>query len=81
MVNVLLGAPYEGIIQKFIEKGYASSCTEVIRQALMSYDRLSQEEEARQVHKAVEAEMQKIKSGQVKTIPLQEIEKKYGKSK
>jgi Arc/MetJ-type ribon-helix-helix transcriptional regulator len=52
-INVNLGAPYEAIMQKVIEKGYAGNQTEVIRQALTAYEREIDEEEARLVHKAV----------------------------
>ncbi|MGC8850988.1 MAG: hypothetical protein ACP5O3_02030 [Candidatus Micrarchaeia archaeon] len=52
-MNVNLGAPYEAIMQKVIEKGYAGNQTEVIRQALTAYEREIDEEEVRLVHKAV----------------------------
>jgi Arc/MetJ-type ribon-helix-helix transcriptional regulator len=77
-MNVNLGPPYEAAIKKIIEKGYAGNQTEVIRQALMAYERMLDEEELRLVHKAVEFEMQEIKSGRIKTKTLEELEKKYG---
>ncbi len=39
MGYVTLGAPYERIIKKIIEKGYAGNQTEVIRQALINYEK------------------------------------------
>ena len=86
-MHAILGAPYERIIRKFIRKGYASSKTEVIRQALFVYNEAEEEgeigprkmgaEERRLVGKAVEHEMKKIREGKVKTYSLEEIKKKY----
>lgn len=78
-MNINLGAPYEAIIDKFIERGYAGNQTEVIRQALAAYQRQIDEEEVRLVNKGVEFEMQEIKEGKVKTIPLEKILAKYDK--
>ena len=77
-MNVNLGTPYEVTIQRIIEKGYAGNQTEVIRQAITAYERMLEEEEIRLVHKAVEMEMEDIRSGKVKTKTLEELEKKYG---
>ncbi|HIH22471.1 TPA: hypothetical protein HA238_01970 [Candidatus Micrarchaeota archaeon] len=76
-MNVNLGAPYELIIKKFMERGYAGSQTEVIRQALMIYEREIEEEEVVLVNKATELEMQQIRSGAVKTKNISELKKKY----
>lgn len=76
-MNFNLGAPYEAIIEKLIEKGYAGNRTEVVRQALMAYERDIEEEEALLVHKGVEFEMQEIKSGKVKLIPFEKIKKEF----
>lgn len=77
-MNVNLGTPYEATIHRIIEKGYAGNQTEVIRQAITAYERMLEEEELRLVHKAVEMEMEDIRSGKVKTKTLEELEKKYG---
>jgi Arc/MetJ-type ribon-helix-helix transcriptional regulator len=77
-MNINLGAPYERILSGLIEKGYAGNQTEVIRQALVAYDRQVKEEEAFLVHKGVEIEMAEIKSGKVKTIPMAKVMKEAG---
>ena len=77
VVNVNLGTPYEAIVEKVIEKGYAGNQTEVIRQALLAYERNLEEEEVRLVNKGVELEMQEIKEGKVKTKSLEAVKKKY----
>jgi len=77
-MNINLGVPYEAVIKKIIEKGYAGNQTEVIRQAILAYERMLEEEELQLVHKAVEFEMQEIHSGRIKTKTLEELEKKYG---
>ncbi len=79
MGYINLGTPYEGIIERIIKKGYAGNQTEVIRQALLNYDRYLEEEEARRVEIAVEAEMKKIRSGETKTYPLEDALKKLDK--
>lgn len=76
-MNVNLGVPYEAIMQKLIQRGYAGNQTEVIRQALKLYERDVDEEEAILVHKAVEMEMQKIASGERKTYTYDQIKKEF----
>lgn len=76
-MNVDLGTPYEAILKKAIEKGYAGNQTEVIRQALLNYERMIEEEEAMLVNKGIEMEMQDIRQGIVKTKSLAVIKKKY----
>ena len=76
-MNADLGVPYETILKKAIERGYAGNQTEVIRQALLAYDRMIEEEEARLVNKGIELEMQEIRAGKVKTKSLARIKKKY----
>ncbi|MFH0817453.1 MAG: hypothetical protein V1909_02355 [Candidatus Micrarchaeota archaeon] len=75
-MNVNLGTPYESILKKIIDKGYAGNQTEAIRQALVEFDRKISEEEVALVHKAVEFEMGRIDSGEVKTHPWDEVKKK-----
>lgn len=76
-MNVNLDAPYKAIIKKIIKKGYAGNQTEVIRQALLAYDRQLEEEEVRLVNKGIEIEMQEIKEGKIKTKSLEQIKRKY----
>lgn len=77
-MNVNLGAPYEALIERLIEKGYAGNQTEVIRQALTVYEREIEENEVRLVHKAVQIEMQQVKSGKVKTHSFDAVMKEAG---
>jgi hypothetical protein len=51
----------------------------VIRQALLNYDRYLEEEEARRVNLAIEAEKKKIKSSETETYPMDEALKKLDK--
>ncbi len=72
-MNINLGTPYEIAVKRIIEKGYAGNQTEVIRQAILAYERMIEEEELTLVHKAVETEMRELESGKVKTHSLEEI--------
>ena len=72
-MNVNLGAPYERIIKKVIERGYAGNQTEVIRQALLDLERKMEEEEAKLVYKILEDEDKKIKEGKMKVYPMEEV--------
>ena len=74
-MNINLGSPYEMAIKKIIEKGYAGNHTEVIRQAVLAYERMIEEEELILVHKAVETEMEDIEAGKIKMHSFQEIRK------
>ncbi len=74
-MNINLGAPYEAAIKKIIEKGYAGSQTEVIRQAILAYERMIEEEELMLVHKAVEMEMEELEAGKGKTHSFKDIKK------
>ncbi|MFH0971234.1 MAG: hypothetical protein V1835_01570 [Candidatus Micrarchaeota archaeon] len=76
-MNVNLGAPYEAIINKIIERGYSANQTEAIRQALLAYDRELEEEEVRLVNKGIEMEMQEIRAGRTKLYTLAEIKKMF----
>jgi len=84
-MHVNLGAPYESIIEKAIKKGYASSQTEVMRQALMKYDEqfldkeyIMNDDEERLVAKAVAKEMELVKNKKIKTYTLDEVKKELG---
>jgi Arc/MetJ-type ribon-helix-helix transcriptional regulator len=74
-MNINLGAPYEMAIKRIIEKGYAGNQTEVVRQAILAYERMIEEEEQILVHKAVEVEMGGMEAGKVKSHSFQEIRK------
>jgi Arc/MetJ-type ribon-helix-helix transcriptional regulator len=76
-MNVNVGAPYEAIIQKIIEKEYAGNQTEAIRQALLVYERILEEEEKQLVQKAVEVEVAEYKAGHTKTKSFEEMKKKF----
>lgn len=77
IVNVNLGVPYEAIVNKAIEKGYAGNQTEVIRQALLAYERMLEREEKKLVAKAVKIEMDEVKAGNIKTKSFAEMKKKF----
>jgi Arc/MetJ-type ribon-helix-helix transcriptional regulator len=74
-MNINLGSPYEMAIKRIIEKGYAGNQTEVIRQAVLAYERMIEEEELTLVHRAVEMEIGDIEAGKEKTHSFQEIKK------
>lgn len=76
-MNVALGIPYEAIVTKAIEKGYAGNQTEVIRQALLAYERILEEEEKELVAKAVKIEMAEVKAGNIKTKSFVAMKKKF----
>ncbi|MCC7552441.1 hypothetical protein KO317_02120 [Candidatus Micrarchaeota archaeon] len=77
MVNINLGAPYEAIIKRIIEKEYAGNQTEVIRQALVEYENKIQDDEAEVINRFIEDRRRKINSGELKLISAEEIKKKY----
>ena len=74
-MNINLGAPYEMAIKRIIEKGYAGNQTEVIRQAVLAYERMIEEEELMLVHRAVETEMREIEAGKTRMHSFQDIRK------
>jgi len=74
-MNINLGAPYEAAIKSIIEKGYAGSQTEVIRQAILAYERMIEEEELALVHKAVEIEMEEIEAKKSETYSFEDIKR------
>ena len=59
-MNINLGTPYEVAIEKIMQKGYAGSQTEVIRQAILAYERMIDEEEVMLVNKGIADEMEKM---------------------
>jgi Arc/MetJ-type ribon-helix-helix transcriptional regulator len=74
-MNIKLGEPYEAAIKSIIEKGYAGSQTEVIRQAILAYERMIEEEELALVHKAVNLEMEDIDAGKITAYSFEDIKK------
>jgi Arc/MetJ-type ribon-helix-helix transcriptional regulator len=74
-MNIHIDAPYDAAIRRIIEKGYAGTQTEAIRQAILAYDRMIEEEEQTLVHRAVEIEMAKMNADKVKTHSFQDIKK------
>ncbi len=72
-MNIDLGPPYEAAIKRIIEKGYAGTRAEAIRQAILAYDRMIEEEEQTLVHRAVEIEMKELNAGKVRTHSFQDI--------
>jgi len=77
-MNINLGPPYEASISRIIERGYAGNQTEVIRQAIMAYERMLEEEEMMLVHRGVESELSKVRSGEMKTYSLEEVKRDLG---
>ena len=74
-MNIILGVPYEAAIKRIIEKGYVGNQTEVIRQAILAYERILEEEELMLVHKAVQIELEEMEAGRVKTHSFDDIKK------
>ena len=70
-MNVNLGAPYEAILKKIIEREYAGNATEAIRQALMAYEKKI-EEESVLVDRAMKQDIEAYKSGKMKTTSLEQ---------
>ena len=74
-MNIRIGSPYEAVIKRIIEKGYAGNQTEVIRQALLAYERMLEDEELMLVHRAVTVEVSEIESKKTPTFSFDEINK------
>ncbi|MEI7648636.1 MAG: hypothetical protein WCJ47_02875 [Methanomicrobiales archaeon] len=70
-MNIRIGSPYEAVIKIIIEKGYAGNQTEVIRQALLAYERMLEDEELMLVHRAVTVEMNEI---EIKKNPIRSFD-------
>jgi Arc/MetJ-type ribon-helix-helix transcriptional regulator len=69
-MNIRIGSPYEAVIKRIIEKGYAGNQTEVIRQALLAYERMLEDEELMLVHRAVTIEVNEIEIKKTQPAPL-----------
>jgi Arc/MetJ-type ribon-helix-helix transcriptional regulator len=74
-MNISIGAPYEAVIKRIIEKGYAGNQTEVIRQAILAYERMLEEEELMLVHRAVTVEVREIEAKKTPSHSFDEIKK------
>ena len=72
-MNISIGSPYEAAIKRIIEKGYAGNQTEVIRQAILAYERMLEDEELMLVHRAVIAEVNEMKARKTSTHSFDEI--------
>ena len=75
IMNISIGTPYEAAIERIIRKGYAGNQTEVIRQAILAYERMLDEEELMLVHRAVDVEVKEIESGKAKVYTFDQIKK------
>ncbi|MFA5247545.1 MAG: type II toxin-antitoxin system ParD family antitoxin [Candidatus Micrarchaeia archaeon] len=75
-MNIILGAPYNKIIDDAVKKGQAGTKAEVIRQALKLYQRYFEDEETL-VARAVEREMALFREGKIKGMPFEDFMKKY----
>jgi len=76
-LTIDLGVPYDAIMDKLLNRGYAANKSELIRQALILYDKTVDEEEISLVRTAVESMAAEQKSGKRKTYTLEEIEKEF----
>ena len=74
-MNISIGPPYEAVIKRIIEKGYAGNQTEVIRQAILAYERILEEEELMLVHRAVIVEVNEIEAKKTPPCSFDEIKK------
>lgn len=75
IMNISIGTPYEAAIKRIIEKGYAGNQTEVIRQAILAYERMLDDEERMLVHRAVEMEVKEIEADKTKSFTFDQIKK------
>jgi len=74
-MNISIGTPYEAAIKRIIEKGYAGNQTEVIRQAILAYERMLDDEELMLVHRAVEMEVKETEADEAKSFTFDQIKK------
>jgi Arc/MetJ-type ribon-helix-helix transcriptional regulator len=74
-MNISIGSPYEAVIKRIIEKGYAGNQTEVIRQAILAYERMLEDEELMLVHRAVTVEVNEIEAQKTPSHSFDEIKK------
>jgi len=74
-MNISIGSPYEAVIKRIIKKGYAGNQTEVIRQAILAYERMLEDEELMLVHRAVTVEVSEIETRKTPSCSFDEIKK------
>ena len=74
-MNISIGSPYEAVIKRIIEKGYARNQTEVIRQAILAYERMPEDVELMFVHRAVTVEVREIDAKKTPSHSFDEIKK------
>ena len=74
-MNISLGPPYEAAIKRIIGKGYAGNQTEVIRQAILAYEQMLEEEELLLVHRAVTIDMRENEAKKNSSHTFDEIKK------
>lgn len=74
-MNITIGRPYEEAIRRIIKKGYAGNQTEVIRQAILAYDRMIEEEELMLVHRGVSIELSEALAGTTPLTTMDEMKK------
>ena len=74
-MNISIGSPYEAVIKRIIDKGYAGNQTEVIRQAILAYERMLEDEELMLVHRAVTVEVSEIEAKKTPSYSFDEIKK------
>ncbi len=72
-MNINLGAPFEDIMDSIINRGYAGNRTEVIRQALLRYEKELQEDEDKLVFKAIQEQMARNKAEGRKRRALNDV--------
>ena len=72
-MNISIGLPYEAVIKRIIKKGYAGNQTEVIRQAILAYERMLEDEELMLVHRAVTVEVSEIEAKKTPIHSFEEI--------
>ena len=76
--NLNLGAHHDAFISMMIERGYAASQIEVIRQALLRYQADLEMGELAAVQRGVEFEKQQMRESKTKPKALAEMKQKYG---
>jgi Arc/MetJ-type ribon-helix-helix transcriptional regulator len=74
-MHISIGPPYEAVIKRIIDKGYAGNQTEVIRQAILAYERMLEDEELMLVHRAVVAEVSEIDAKKTPSCSFEEVKK------
>ena len=74
-MNINIGRPYEEAIRRIIDKGYAGNQTEVIRQAILAYEKMLEEEEMMLVHRGVSIEMEEMQAGNIPFSSLDDMKK------